>query len=247
MEYVTGGAAVHQIEERCVAALRHSADFADAVRRDATFSEMRGLKLRDCCFSAAERRTTITPAKPDGRIAVSKYFTSNKLIELDSNSGWTQRRESMRKLYGGVILFASIAILAIAVPVRAQTTAQTMGRATAVPAAPRYEASKEVTLQGNVLDVVTKPPAGTLIGTHVIVATSSGDVDAHLGSYAMKGANAFTLTPGERVQLVGVMTTSGANRVFLVRTIQSGSHVYKIRNEHGFLLRPVKASKGGQA
>jgi hypothetical protein len=246
MEYVTGGAAVHQIEERCVAALRHSADFADTVRRDATFSEMRGLKLRDCCFSAAERRTTITPAKPDGRIAVSKYFTSNKLIELDSNSGWTQRRESMRKLYGGVILFASIAILAIAVPMRAQTAAQTTARPAAVPA-PRYEASKEVTLQGNVLDVVTKPPAGKLIGTHVIVATSSGDVDAHLGSYAMKGANAFTLTTGERVQLVGVMTTSGANRVFLVRTIQSGSHVYKIRNEHGALLHPAKSTQGGRA
>jgi hypothetical protein len=246
MEYVTGGDAVHQIEERCVAALRHSADFADTVRRDATFSEMRGLKLRDCCFSAAERRTTITPAKPDGRIAVSKYFTSNKLIELDSNSGWTQRRESMRKLYGGVILFASIAILAIAVPMRAQTAAQTTARPAAVPA-PRYEASKEVTLQGNVLDVVTKPPAGKLIGTHVIVATSSGDVDAHLGSYAMKGANAFTLTTGERVQLVGVMTTSGANRVFLVRTIQSGSHVYKIRNEHGALLHPAKSTQGGRA
>jgi hypothetical protein len=246
MEYVTGGAAVHQIEERCVAALRHSADFADTVRRDATFSEMRGLKLRDCCFSAAERRTTITPAKPDGRIAVSKYFTSNKLIELDSNSGWTQRRESMRKLYGGVILFASIAILAIAVPMRAQTAAQTTARPAAVPA-PRYEASKEVTLQGNVLDVVTKPPAGKLIGTHVIVATPSGDVDAHLGSYAMKGANAFTLTTGERVQLVGVMTISGANRVFLVRTIQSGSHVYKIRNEHGALLHPAKSTQGGRA
>ena len=153
----------------------------------------------------------------------------------------------MRKLYGGVFLFASIAILAIAVPMRAQTTAQTTGRATAVPAAPRYEASKEVTLQGNVLDVVTKPPAGKLIGTHVIVATSSGDVDAHLGSYAMKGANAFTLTTGERIQLVGVMTTSGANRVFLVRTIQSGSHVYKIRNEHGALLHPAKSVQGGRA
>jgi len=208
---------------------------------------MQGLKLRDCCFSAADRRTTITPAKPDGRVAVSKYFTSNKLIGFDSNSGWTQRRETMRKLFGGVFLFASIAILAIAVPMRAQTTAQTTGRATAVPAAPRYEASKEVTLQGNVLDVVTKPPAGKLIGTHVIVATSSGDVDAHLGTYAMKGTNSFTLTPGERVQLVGVMTTSGANRVFLVRTIKSGSHIYKIRNEHGALLHPAKSVQGGRA
>jgi hypothetical protein len=151
----------------------------------------------------------------------------------------------MRKLYGGVILFASMALLAIAVPAGAQTTAQTTSRA-AVPA-PRYEASKEVTLQGNVLDVVTKAPAGKLIGAHVIVATSSGDVDAHLGVYALKGTNALTLTPGERVQLVGVMTTAGANQVFLVRTIQAGSQTHQIRNVHGFLLRPAKASKGGQA
>ncbi|MGC1684737.1 MAG: hypothetical protein WA734_03885 [Candidatus Acidiferrales bacterium] len=152
----------------------------------------------------------------------------------------------MRKLYGGVILFASMALLAIAVPAGAQTTAQTTAR-TAVPAAARYEASKEVTLQGNVLDIVTKAPAGKLIGAHVIVATSSGDVDAHLGVYAMKGKNALTLTPGERVQLVGVMTSSGASQVFLVRTIQAGSQVHQIRNVHGFLLRPAKASQGGQA
>ncbi|MGA8268183.1 MAG: hypothetical protein WB787_10490 [Candidatus Acidiferrales bacterium] len=149
----------------------------------------------------------------------------------------------MRKLYGGVILFASIAALAIAVPVGAQTAARTA----AVPAAPRYQASKEVTLVGNVMNVVTKPAAGMLMGEHVIVATPSGDVDGHLGVYAMKGANSFTLTPGERVQMVGVMTTAGANRVFLVRTIQSGSHVYKIRNQNGFLLRPAKPAQGGKA
>ncbi len=148
----------------------------------------------------------------------------------------------MRKLYGGVFLLASIVLLAIAVPIGAQTAA----RATVAPAAPRYQASKEVTLAGSVLSVVTKPTAGMLLGAHVIVATPSGDVDGHLGAYAMKGANSFTLTPGERVQMVGVMSTAEGNRVFLVRTIQSGSHVYKIRNEHGALLRPVTKAQGGQ-
>jgi hypothetical protein len=148
----------------------------------------------------------------------------------------------MRKLYGGVFLFASIAMLAIAVPIGAQTVA----RATVVPAAPRYEASKEVTIEGSVMSVVTKPSAGMLMGSHVIVATPSGDLDAHLGTYAMKGANSFTLTPGEHVQMVGVMSTAEGNRVFLVRTIQSGSHLYKIRNEHGFLLRPTTKAQGGQ-
>ena len=141
----------------------------------------------------------------------------------------------MRKSYGGVFLFASLALLALAVPIGAQTET----RSTVMPAAPRYEASKEVTLQGNVLSMVTRPAAGMLVGAHVMVAVPSGDVDGHLGVYATKGTNAFSVTPGERVSMVGVMSTANGKRVFLVRTIEANGQTYRIRNEHGALIHPA--------
>jgi hypothetical protein len=153
----------------------------------------------------------------------------------------------MRKFIRGAVLIASIGLLSIAGPAKAQTAAQTPVHPTKAPAPARYVASKEVTLEGTVASMVTKPTAGMLIGAHVILATPTGDVDGHLGTYAMKGTNPVSLTPGERVQMTGVMIMAEGKRVFLVRTIQAGSHLYTIRNEHGALLRGTpKASQGGQ-
>jgi hypothetical protein len=153
----------------------------------------------------------------------------------------------MSKFMRCAILIASIGLLSIAGAAKAQTATQTGVHPTKAPAPARYVASKEETLEGTVSSVVTKPTAGMLIGAHVILATPKGNVDGHLGTYAMKFTNPVSLTPGERVQMTGVMTTSGGNRVFLVRTVQAGSHVYKIRNDHGFLLKgEPKASQGGK-
>jgi hypothetical protein len=151
----------------------------------------------------------------------------------------------MRKFNGGAILLALIVLFATGGPALAQTGE---AHSKAVPAPPAYQASKEVTLEGTVYSVITKPTAGMLMGAHAILATPAGDVDAHLGNYAMKGANPLTLTPGERVQVVGVMSTrAGGRQVLLVRTVQAGSHTYTIRNKNGFLLKPAtKPAQGGQ-
>ena len=150
----------------------------------------------------------------------------------------------MKNFSSGAILLAAIGALAIAVP----GYAQTQTKRTATPSAPVYEKSKEITVEGTVESMVANPAAGSLMGAHVMVATPSGEVDGHVGIYATRGPNPMTLTPGERVQMVGVMTTmASGNRVFLVRTIQAGSHLYTIRNSHGFLIRPAtKPEQGGQ-
>lgn len=149
----------------------------------------------------------------------------------------------MKKFSSGAILLAAIGAFAIAIP----GSAQTQTKRIATPAAPVYEKSKEITVEGTVESMVTKPAPGTLIGSHVMVATPTGEVDGHIGIYATRGSNPMTLTPGERVQMVGVMTTlASGHRVFLVRTIQAGSHLYTIRNAHGFLLRTAtKPEQGG--
>ena len=121
----------------------------------------------------------------------------------------------------------------LAIPASAQTSAATPQAVRA----PRYEASKEVTLEGTVQSLVTKPAAGMLIGAHVMLATPSGTVDAHLGIYAMKGSNPPSVVPGERVQVVGVMTAYQHGNVFLVRTLNAGGTTYQIRNKNGIPLR----------
>jgi|PeaSoiMetatran63_FD_contig_31_2301635_length_732_multi_12_in_0_out_0_2 DNA/RNA endonuclease YhcR with UshA esterase domain len=157
----------------------------------------------------------------------------------------------MRKVLGGFGLVALIAVSTLAVPVMAQT-AKPVKRA---PAAQRYDVRKEVTLKGTV-DHMTKTAArGTPVGAHLFLATSTGTVDAHLGQFATKGKDPLSLTPGESVEVVGVMTTVHNNHYFLARTIQAGDHKYSIRNEKGALIYPgmkpgdaptTDPTKGGQ-
>jgi hypothetical protein len=112
--------------------------------------------------------------------------------------------------------------------------------------APRYDARVEAVIEGTVASVVTKPVPGMPSGAHLLLDTSSGKIDAHLGDYAMRGPNALSLTPGDRVKVVGVMTTVGGHQLFLIRSLQAGLSVYRIRNEHGFLVRSAPADWRGR-
>ena len=62
-----------------------------------------------------------------------------------------------------------------------------------------FDATREVTLQGTIKDVVSKPPAGTLLGLHITVATTTGAQDVHLGSYLAK--NVTELDAGARKEV----------------------------------------------
>lgn len=159
----------------------------------------------------------------------------------------------MKKPSEGLILSALVALLAMALP--GPAGGQTAMRAKGAAAPPKYEAAKEVTIEGTVASVVTNSTPGLLVGAHAILTTASGTVDAHLGTYAMRGANPLVLPVGERVKMVGVMATVAGRPVLLVRTAQTGHGVYTIRNAHGFPLRPASSSathpqkdaKGGQS
>jgi DNA/RNA endonuclease YhcR with UshA esterase domain len=146
----------------------------------------------------------------------------------------------MKKPSGGLILSAAAALFALtlAVPAGAQTPPLNASPATAT----RYDAAREVTIEGTVARVVSARTPGMLVGAHVFLTTSAGTVDAHLGVYAMRGANALALSPGERVRMTGVMVTVKGQSVLLVRTAQTGAGTFVIRNEHGFPLRPTSAS-----
>jgi hypothetical protein len=157
----------------------------------------------------------------------------------------------MKSRFPAFGLFAVLALCLFATPISAQTAEGTTGSVVA----PKYDIAREVTLTGTVSSVVkeTIPEMGMLGGAHLIVQTTSGKIDASLGGYAMKAEGALSVSPGEQVQLTGVMKTIRDRQVFVTRLVQVNGRVYKIRNEHGFVLGPEPRkgvtepeAKGGQ-
>ncbi len=102
----------------------------------------------------------------------------------------------------------------------------------------RYDATKEVTLEGTVESLVTKPMPGRMQGGHLMVSTAQGTVDGQIGAFVLRGAQPFAAAPGEKVKITGVMTTIHGQQAFLVRTIETSERTVIVRNERGFFVAP---------
>jgi hypothetical protein len=98
-----------------------------------------------------------------------------------------------------------------------------------------YNIANDVSLQGTVLKY-TENSATPPIGTHVLLQTSSGNVDVHLGDARLLHLGKLFITPGSNIRFVGQMNTEGSKQIFLARLVQVGSQVLAVRNEHGFLI-----------
>ena len=101
-----------------------------------------------------------------------------------------------------------------------------------------YDISKEVTLTGRVLTVLRVPSQGMIPGSHILLATSSGQVDASLGSWGLEGRGALSVAPGQAIEVTGVMKTLLDKHVFVVRTARAGDQTYQMRNEFGIPVSP---------
>jgi len=145
----------------------------------------------------------------------------------------------MKKVLGGLGCVSLLVFLLVGAFAQAATATAPKRVAT-----PRYDPSKEITLEGNVTSVKKYVP-GNLTGGHMFVATSKGIVDGHLGPFALNGEHRISVSAGEHVKMVGVMTTVKTRQVFLVRTIDTGNNKYVIRGEHGFplILGAMQATK----
>jgi DNA/RNA endonuclease YhcR with UshA esterase domain len=133
--------------------------------------------------------------------------------------------------------FLRLLVLALCVSVVA-LHAQTPAAKTKTVAHPWYDVSREVTLTGTVTSVVktTTSEMKMLGGSHLIVQTKSGSVDASLGGFAMRGKGALSINEGERVQVTGVVKIVKGKEVLLTRLVQANGHQYVVRNEHGFVV-----------
>ncbi|MGA8270162.1 MAG: hypothetical protein WB919_01305 [Candidatus Sulfotelmatobacter sp.] len=126
------------------------------------------------------------------------------------------------------------------------TLAVPLGAQPARPSHPFYDISKEVTLSGTVSDVLAKAAPGTLPGPHLLFATSSGNVDASLGAFALQGKNPLSVAPGQEVAVTGIMKTIKNKGVFVARTVKVAGKTYQLRNQHGVPMSPLSRQKAAQ-
>ncbi len=147
----------------------------------------------------------------------------------------------MKQLFAGLCAMALLSLISSPMPVQAQAAA-----AEARPAAPYYDVAHEVTLRGTVSSVVAKPSAGMIMGSHLLLTTPSGAIDASLGRWGLQGKGALSVTAGEQVEVTGIMKTIRGRQTFLARTVKAGGQVYTIRNEHGVQMSPQARERAGQ-
>lgn len=148
----------------------------------------------------------------------------------------------MRRIPGGLCLLTALAISLLAAPLNANQAAPF--KRTVI--APKYDVSKEITVEGTIQTLVTKPAPGMIMGAHLIVSTAQGTVDAHIGNYVVAGPYARSFASGQAVKLVGVMMEFNHQSVLIVRTIETENRTITVRSDHGFLVFPgSKASLTG--
>jgi hypothetical protein len=126
-------------------------------------------------------------------------------------------------------MVAGLLLAALVITLSAQTTNSTRAY---------YDISKEVILTGVVLSVSRVPSQGMIPGSHVLLATSSGQVDASLGRWGLEGGGALSVAPGQVIEVTGVMKTLLDKPVFVVRTARVGDQTYQMRNEFGIPVSP---------
>jgi hypothetical protein len=105
-----------------------------------------------------------------------------------------------------------------------------------------YNIANDVSLQGTVISYTENsqtPP----IGAHVLLQTSAGNVDVHVGDARLLHLAKLNITQGASIRFVGQMSTAtqsnGQGPVFLARLVQVGAQLVVVRSDHGL---PIGAS-----
>jgi len=128
--------------------------------------------------------------------------------------------------------FVLAGVLALCLTAGAQQAAQPEARRLQ-----SYDAGREVTLVGTVVKYEASSSAPPM-GAHLLVQTSSGQVDAHLGNARVLQASHLELKAGDNVRIVGESLALGDGTFFAARIVQKGTQAVAVRNAKGFLLRP---------
>jgi hypothetical protein len=98
-----------------------------------------------------------------------------------------------------------------------------------------YDLQREGTVVGTVVSYTqasTTPP----LGAHVILKTSSGNLDVHLGDPRLLQANHFDIQTGDTLRIVGEAVNFGKGTQFVARVVQHGTQALQVRSIRGVPL-----------
>jgi len=126
-------------------------------------------------------------------------------------------------------LAGSLALAVTAGAQQNQSTVSTQGNTA-------YSVSRATVLSGTVVSYSVHsgtPP----IGAHLLLQTSSGVVDIHVGNGKLLNANHLTLAAGDSVRITGENVPFVDGTFFAARIVQKGTQSVAIRNTKGFLLQ----------
>jgi hypothetical protein len=147
-----------------------------------------------------------------------------------------------RKLFFAAILWCAFSVVAFVSPARGQSSAA----ATATDGiAPIYDMAKEVKIQGTIQRIETVKTG--VAGTHLIIETQNGAVNAHLGASPAVDAKRLGISVGQSVEISGMMAAMGGSNVFLARTLVVDSRTITLRSEHGIPMRAAMPQKPAAA
>ncbi|MGD0214759.1 MAG: hypothetical protein ABSB87_16150 [Terriglobales bacterium] len=144
----------------------------------------------------------------------------------------------MKRLFAALCVVALASLIAPLTPLQAATGTRNDGLS--------YDISKEVTLHGTVSDVLKKPSKGMIMGSHLLIQTGVGSLDASLGRFALQGRGALSIEAGKQVEVTGVMKTLNGKQVLITRTVTVNGHAYTMRNEHGIPVSPQARERAGE-
>lgn len=97
-----------------------------------------------------------------------------------------------------------------------------------------YSSATETTVAGTVDEVKTmSPPGSGLGGLHLILTTSSGPVEVHVGPAWYVSSRNFTFAKGDAVTLVGSKVTIPGREVVVARAITKGQQTLTLRAANG--------------
>jgi DNA/RNA endonuclease YhcR with UshA esterase domain len=104
-----------------------------------------------------------------------------------------------------------------------------------------YDVARETTVTGKVLQY-----GGAAGGAHLVLQTSSGKLDVHVGNPRLLTANHFSLQAGDEVTVTGENVTLGNATMFAARMLQKGPQSLIVRSKNGMPLYPTALTANGK-
>jgi hypothetical protein len=145
----------------------------------------------------------------------------------------------------GLAGVATVLTLCLSAILCSSAFAQSKALATIHPGPSAYDVARESVVTGKVLKY---SPATTTapMGAHILLQTSSGQLDIQAGNARMIAASHLSLQVGDSLSITGENIPFNNGTVFVARVIQKGAQSVAVRSGNGMPLLPTARTADGR-